>query len=380
MSLIQPTRLERLSAIRTASNVDAFLLTSPSTVKCFSGYFYDFEIGPSPFHLLPAALLIAPEQGISMVIADNESFENQVSGSDISVVQYASYGYETAIDPAKEFMFKLLKELKQKNLGNAVIGIEQNALPFIVSKGILSEYPDVKFVDVSDEIANLKAVKDGDEIDNICKATALCDIGQSSVLRNAKVGMTELELFSIVQTEIEASVGMRVPIMLDLVSGARTKEGGGSPSNTIIQQGDLILSDLTPCLNGYWGDSCNTIAIGKPTDIQRDHFKMIQQALGSAIDFIRPGVKANAVDGLLRKHLKSAGNYGHHSGHGVGTTSHELPRIVPYNDILLEENMVIALEPAIYTDVYGIRLEHMVLVKENGCEILTKFSHQFEQE
>jgi Xaa-Pro aminopeptidase len=178
---------------------------------------------------------------------------------------------------------------------------------------------------------------------------------------------------------MEASVGKPVPIMLDLVSGARTEDGGGIPSNNIIQHGDLILSDLTPCLNGYWGDTCNTIIIGEPTAEQSKHFKLIQQALQSAIDFIKPGIRANEVDQLLRKHLSSAGGYGHHSGHGVGTSNHEEPRITPYNEMLLEPNMVIALEPAIYRNGYGIRLEHMVIVTYIGCEVLSKFNHQFKK-
>ena len=73
------------------------------------------------------------------------------------------------------------------------------------------------------------------------------------------------------------------------------------------------------------------------------------------------------------------GNFPHHGGHGVGTVYHEEPRIVPYNNSLLEPNMVIALEPAIYKEDYGIRLEHLVVVTETGCEILTNFQHRFEE-
>jgi Xaa-Pro aminopeptidase len=192
--------------------------------------------------------------------------------------------------------------------------------------------------------------------------------------------MTELELFSLMRPEMETSVGTRLPLMLDLVCGTRTEEGGGNPSNKIIQQGDLILSDLTPCLNGYWGDTCNTMVVGKPTDEQRRNFKQIEEALQMAINFIRPGVKAMKVDQLLRNHLVSFGEYSHHSGHGVGTNYHEEPRIVPYNEMILEANMVIALEPAIYTNGYGIRLEHLVLVTESGCETISKFKHCLEQD
>lgn len=370
-------RIERLKEAGNTKNIDAFLFTSASTIKCLSGFFYDFEIGASPFQLLPAALLVIPSGNTSIIMADNESFVTEAAGSEISVKSYSSYLYEKPLDFAAQFLFKLHESLIENNLSKALIGIEQNSLPFVIAQSITSAYPKIKLVDVTDEITCLKAIKDSDEIELIRKATALCDIGQEAVLKRAKAGMTELELFSLVRTEMEASVGKRVPIMLDLVSGARTEEGGGSPSNNLIRNGDLILSDLTPCLDGYWGDTCNTIILGKPTTGQSRHYQLVQQALQSAIDFIRPGIKASEVDQLLRKHLLAVGTYGHHSGHGVGTSYHEEPRITPYNEMLLEPNMVIALEPAVYLNGYGIRLEHMVMVTHTGCEVISKFDHQF---
>lgn len=371
------TRVERLKKTGKAGSIDAFLFTSPSTIKCLSGYFYDFDIGPSPFQLLPAALLVVPSKGTSIIIADNESFVKEGIGSGISVKPYSSYEYEKPMDFTNHFLLRLHEALKENSLSNALLGIEQNTMPFVVSRSILSAYQNIKLVDVTNEIIHLKAVKDNDEIESIRKAVSLCDIGQAAVVKHARAGITELELFGLIRKEMEASVGKRVPIMLDLVSGARTEDGGGNPSNKIIEYGDLILSDLTPCLDGYWGDTCNTIAIGEPAAEQSELFGLVQQALHVAIDFIKPGIKANDVDQLLRKHLSPAGGYGHHSGHGIGTSNHEEPRITPYNEMLLEPNMVIALEPAIYRNGYGIRLEHVVLVTDTGCDVLSKFNHQF---
>ncbi|BBE18610.1 aminopeptidase YpdF [Aquipluma nitroreducens] len=379
MAVNQSTRIERLKLIQKASFIDAFLFTSSSTITCLSGHFFNFEIGPNPFQLIPAALLMAQGHPSSLVLADNEAYEPCGIGAGISIKKYASYQYKNPLDYTAKFVLKLQEALKELDLSQARIGIEQDSLPYVASQAILAVYPNVVFVDVSEEVVCLKAVKDADEIDQIRKATVLCDIGQAAVLKHAKVGMTELELFSLIRTEMEATVGTRVPIMLDLVSGARTEEGGGVPSNNIIKEGDLVLSDLTPCLNGYWGDTCNTIIVGKPSAEQSKHFQLIESALQAAIDFIKPGVKANEVDQLLRKMLSSVGEYGHHSGHGVGTKNHEEPRIVPYNEMVIKENMVIALEPAIYSNGYGIRLEHLILVTQTGCETISKFKHCFEQ-
>lgn len=379
MLLNQSSRTERLESIAKELNVDAFLFTSQSTISCLSGYNYYFEIGPSPFQLLPSALLVVASKLSTIIIADNESFENSGIGTTVKVKPYASYTYQKPLDFAGQFLKELNATINEKGLTNARFGIEQNTLPFIVSKSLAERFPGISLIDITEEITTLKAVKDNDEIDKIRKTTALCDMGQAAVLKFARPGMTELELFSLIRTEMEATAGTRVPIMLDLVSGSRTAEGGGIPSDKVIQQGDLVLSDLTPCLNGYWGDTCNTIVLGEPTAEQKRYFKIIQEALKLAIDFIKPGVKANEIDQMLRKYIEPAGQYGHHSGHGVGTTNHEEPRIVPYNEMILKPNMVIALEPAIYTESFGIRLEHLVLVTETGCKRISKFHHTFEQ-
>ena len=97
--------------------------------------------------------------------------------------------------------------------------------------------------------------------------------------------------------------------------------------------------------------------------------------LWRAMDAVRPGLSARELDGLMRTAVADAGfpPYPHHSGHGIGVCAHEEPRIVPYNDMLLEPDMVVALEPAAYVPgVGGVRLENVILVTETGCDLLTR--------
>ena len=164
--------------------------------------------------------------------------------------------------------------------------------------------------------------------------------------------------------------------MADFVSGPRTEQAGGGPSARIIEAGELILSDLTPCLDGYWGDTCHTAVAGSPSPLQSAMFQRVKEALNLGIRAIRPGVRASTIDRLMREHLAVLGTYSHHSGHGLGVTYHEEPRIVPYNDLELAPNMVVALEPGVYRDGQGVRLEHVTVVTEDGCEVLSRFQHR----
>lgn len=373
-------RIEKLIEIRKARNVDAFLITSLASLKYLSGYFFYFEHGISPFQLLPATLFVGPELNASLILADNETKQLSSIDSSISVKTYESYVYEKPIDHTTQFLFQLNEVFKQSGIKNGRLGVELNTLPARILLSLTAYYPGLELVDITDEITRLRIIKDKDEIESIQKAASLSDIGQAAVLRLAKAGMSELELFNLVRREMEESVGTRVSLMADFVSGAATATGGGLPTNKIINQGDLILTDFTPCLNGYWGDSCSTIVMRTPTAEQSNIFNLVREALDIGINTIRPGVQAKEVDFAMRQHLKTEGNFEHHGGHGVGVVYHEEPRITPYNTMLLQPGMVIALEPAVYKNDYGIRLEHLVTVTNDGCEVLTKFTHRFEQD
>jgi Xaa-Pro dipeptidase len=370
------SRIPKLSEIKKGKHVDAFLISSSSSVKYFSGYFFYFEYGTSPFHLLPAILMVVPGRDAGLILADNEMGQSSSLDSAITVLPYESYTYEKPPDPSGECLKKICAFIEKNKLYSSRIGIEPNTIPFLIAQKLDELFPSIQWVDISADVARFKSIKDSDEIEYIRLAAGLADIGQEAVLKYAREGMTELELFALVHRDMEASAGFRVPLMSDLSCGTGTNSGGGMPTNKIIRSGDLVLSDFQPCLQGYWGDSCNTMVLGTATAEQKKVFIRVKEVLEIGIQAMKPGVRASDIDYLMRKHI---GDYPHHSGHSVGTAYHEGPRITPYNETELEPGMVIALEPAIYKEDYGIRLEHLMLVTSNGSELLTQFKHRFEQ-
>jgi Xaa-Pro dipeptidase len=93
----------------------------------------------------------------------------------------------------------------------------------------------------------------------------------------------------------------------------------------------------------------------------------VHEAFQRALDAARPGVKAGNLDAAVRLDL----DYPHHTGHGIGGSYHEQPRIVPRSDTVLSPGMVVAIEPAHYDESIGIRLEHVLLITNDGAEDLS---------
>ncbi len=370
------SRFDRLQRLMDSKKLSAAIYTNASTIKCLSGYGYFFETGPSPFHVLPATLFCLRNSESSLLLASDEMNNAANVFPNIKVLSYTGYAYKEPLHFTNDFLNQSLDILEGKISADAIIGIEINSFPYSLYQVLTGQFPGIKFIDITQDIINIRAVKDEDEIDHIRAAAGIADIGQESVLKYAEEGMTELELFSKVRLDMDMLAGKRTPVMTDVLTGHRTATGGGNPSKKVIEKNDLILTDFTPCLNGYWGDSCSTITIGIPTAPEQKDFTLVLKALNEGINAIRPGAVAKDIDQVMRKTLESEGGFEHHGGHGVGTVYHEEPRIVPYNDKIIEPGMVIALEPALYKTDYGIRLEHLILVTVDGNEVLTKFNHR----
>lgn len=366
---------QRLSALYEKlhqKQIDHALLCSLASLRYFAGYNAAIETGPSPFTTVLGALLCERGAKPTLFLADMESPPEQ---AEIAKETFSSYTIEKPLAAIPDLTSKLVARLKKFPRG--AVGIEAEDLPAAVEEALRRECPQLELRDLTLPLAEIRMIKDEEEIQILRECIALCDVGQQLTKNLARAGMTEVELFSEIRKGMEMKEGGRLPILADLVTGPRSAQMGGNPTSRRIEPGDLIIADLVPRHNGYWGDSCNTCVAGEPGAEHRKFFSGISEALREGIEKVRPGLRASDLDALLRQRVeKLGGSYPHHSGHGLGVTWHEEPRIVPYNTLALEAGMVIALEPGAYfKGRWGMRLEYVVLVTKSGAELLSKFRH-----
>jgi Xaa-Pro aminopeptidase len=160
-----------------------------------------------------------------------------------------------------------------------------------------------------------------------------------------------------------------------VASGACSAYPHGGCSDRKIRDGDLVVVDVGATYKFYRSDMTRTLVAGKPSEKQKKLYQTVKTAQETALEAVKPNVKAKDVDAAARKIFADAG-YGeyfvHGLGHGVGLEVHEPPTLSPESKDVLVAGNVVTVEPGVYLVGYGgVRIEDTVLVQKNGAEKLT---------
>jgi Xaa-Pro aminopeptidase len=257
------------------------------------------------------------------------------------------------------------------------VGVEGASVPGSVWEFFSSAGSGVMLRDLSPLIGELKAAKDDDEIQIIRRSIQAGEAGQAAALAQVEPGMTEMDVYLIVQEAAARALGHPAIVYGDFVSGPRCEiERGGPPSNRVIARGDLLLLDFSVVVHGYRGDFTNTFVVGAlPTQEQIALYEACLGALRAGEALLKPGRPASEVDAGVRGHFARLGLdqfFTTHAGHGIGLGHPESPFIVPQSGDYLAPGNIVALEPGLYVpSVGGMRFEHNYLITEDGFETLT---------
>jgi Xaa-Pro aminopeptidase len=226
-------------------------------------------------------------------------------------------------------------------------------------------------------LRELRMIKDGHELAIMREASRRTDEVWQQFCQQPVAGLTERQAAQRL-TDLLAERAM--PPSFPAIVGAA--EHGASPHHTgsdrPIRPGDALVCDFGGILDGYCSDITRTVVIGEPSDEFRRVYELVQRAQEAAFQAIRPGVTAESVDAAARSVIE-AGGYGprfiHRTGHGIGIDIHEEPYLVAGNRLRLQPGMVFSDEPGIYlTDRFGVRIEDLVVVTEQGAERLNAVS------
>ena len=145
-----------------------------------------------------------------------------------------------------------------------------------------------------------------------------------------------------------------------------------------MKEGDSNVIDIGAPFNHYWCDMTRTVFYKSVSEKQREVYETVRRANEAAIAKIKPGVAFKEFDLAARKVIEDAG-YGeyftHRTGHSIGMKEHEKPPVASDCEVIARPGMVFSIEPGIYLPgQFGVRVEDLVLVTEDGCEVLNKYT------
>jgi Xaa-Pro aminopeptidase len=193
--------------------------------------------------------------------------------------------------------------------------------------------------------------------------------------------MTEREIAADLDDAIRRGGAQEVSFPTIVASGENSARPHARPQSRTIRPGDLMTIDCGAVYDGYRSDETGTFMLGRPDSRQERVYQVVKQAHDRAIEAIRAGVSCRIIDGAARSWIDAQGfgeSFTHGTGHGVGLDVHEYPRLTAQSEAILEAGMVVTVEPGVYLPgLWGIRIEDLVVVQKDGCEILSKTPKEF---
>jgi Xaa-Pro aminopeptidase len=270
---------------------------------------------------------------------------------------------------------ELLGDLAARLSGRA--GFDDAHVSVKAHAALADKVPDgVELLPAAGLVEGLRAVKDEAELAAIRAAASLADGAYEHLRDTGLVGRTEREVARSIVRLLEDHGADEVSFPPIVAAGAHGALPHASPRDVEIPSGVLVVVDLGARLDGYCSDCTRTFATGPLEDRASEGYEVVRRAQEAALGEVRAGAEAKEVDAMAHELVESGFGIGfdHGLGHGVGLEVHEGPRLARTAEGSLEAGNVVTVEPGLYVPGdFGIRIEDLVAVTADGCEVLSGF-------
>ena len=240
---------------------------------------------------------------------------------------------------------------------------------------LVNAMPDVaEWKDCAGWLMDLRSIKSSREQKIMRQSIKMNDLVFSKAIDQVKPGMSEYDI----RRELRywgGQYGQEQSFAIVCV-GSNASRCHHIPGERILKKNQELLIDTGTMVQGYLSDMTRTVFFGKPSKKLQEIYTIVLKANMKAISMIQAGKPCHEIDSAARNLIAKAGYgkyFGHGLGHGVGLQIHETPFFSQKNSLKLKAGMIVTVEPGIYLPgIGGVRIEDMVLVKRNGCEVLTQ--------
>ncbi|HET7716908.1 MAG TPA: Xaa-Pro peptidase family protein [Bauldia sp.] len=361
---------------RIAAEIDLVVTTNTVHVGYLTGY-RSILLDADRYYRMAA--VVTRDKVILVTGGSDAAAALEVLGDPASIYRYGEFyvaahapgtGYEAMPPAAPSFEEALGKALRSVLVASMRVGVDCpdpaiRDLVGTVSGSTTSATP---------LLVESRSVKLPAEIELLRFASQVAESGMQKAFAAAGVGVSELELATIITSTIIAHGG--IPRFTVVTSGERTALVDAYATHRKLKAGDLLRIDVGCTFGGYWADNARTAVIGEPSALQATRYRALQAGEQAQLDAVRPGVTADhlyrlGVD-VTRENGFPAFNR-NHCGHGIGVVAHEYPSLnAAHAGVAIEQGMVLCVETPYYeTGWGGMMVEDTVLVTETGCTPFT---------
>lgn len=264
-----------------------------------------------------------------------------------------------------------LRELRPRRVGVA----HGELLPVVLSEALRTALPDAEIVSATSLMDRVRLVKSDWELARMRRSATVCAAGWEAFVDALEPGLPEYRIVAEVEAAIK-KLGAEDNFML-IASGKDEVRGMTAPTPRLLEVGDMVRTELTPRMDGYWLQICRSAVVGEPSDGQRKSFDLFNESVEAGMSVVRPGITAHEVakaqNDVFRKYGYGeycTSQYTRVRGHGHGLHLDETP-IIEGNETELPENSVFIIHPNTYTPLAGYHvLGDPVRVTKDGCEVL----------
>ena len=369
------TRLENLRIVMSNNNLDMIILTSMHNIAYYTGFIYCSFGRP-----------------YGCVITKNKV--TTISASIDASQPWRRSVYDNVIytDWKRDNYLKAIVSIIGRDEPPKNIGIENDHVTLDMKEKLISIFSFSKFSDVSKYLMNIRMIKSNEEIEIIKNGARIADIGGEEIVKNIKVGATELEIAIAGRDKMEREIEKTYPnaeymdTWVWFQSGINTDGAHNPKTSRKLISGDILSLNAFPMISGYYTALERTLFLNEIDDASLKAWEANVKIHKRGLELIKPGVKCSDICHELNDLFAELGYLQYRTfgyGHSFGVLSHFYGRESGLElrediDKVLEPNMIVSMEPMIMIPegkpgAGGYREHDILVIKENGAENITKF-------
>ncbi len=343
----------KLNRIMEQKKADAILITNMLNVRYFSGF--------------------TGSTGIALATGEKRYFITDFRYTEQAAAQVVANGFEVVRED-RQPLGKVAELLKENSVEK--LAIEDGSVSLSQFRSFEKNFEGIEFVDLGDIFLRERMIKTPEEVEIIREAARITDEAFAAIKPLIKEGAVEKDLSTELEYQMKKRGADGPSFEIIVASNYRSAMPHGVASEKKLENEGFVKFDFGCFYKGYASDMTRTVYLGNnPTEKHLEVYNTVREAQELAVKSVKAGVTTRELDRVAREYIEDKGYgeyFAHGLGHGIGLQIHEYPGVsFKAEDIVLEENMVITIEPGIYLEGFGgVRIEDDIVVKRDGYEIL----------